>query len=101
MITYPPPRATRSTSGPSSVRSRDTYDRNVFAAPGGGQPRHTSSTSRPAGTTRPASSSSNASTARCFGPPSATSRPALTRLHRAEQPDFEHRSPTGRRLAIR
>jgi len=55
-----------------------TYDRSVFGAPGGGRPCHSASASCPTETTRPASSTSNASTARCFGPPSGTSRPPRT-----------------------
>ena len=72
--TYPPPRAASAASGLSSARNRDTYDRSVLAAPGGGLPRQTSSTSRPAGATRPASSTSNASTARWPRPAQARSR---------------------------
>ena len=42
MSAYPPPRATSAASGSSSERSRDTYERSVFAAPGGGDapPQH-------------------------------------------------------------
>jgi hypothetical protein len=91
-----PPRAGAATSGASAGRSRDTYDRNVFAAPGGGRPRHNSSTSRPDRTTRPASTASNASTARCRGPPSPTSRPALTACtgpkNRNSNTDERHRA---------
>jgi hypothetical protein len=75
---YPPPRATSAASGPVSARNRDTCERSVPAAPGGGKPAHSSSASRSAGTTRSPATSSNASTARRLGPPSASSRPSRT-----------------------
>lgn len=56
-------------------RSCDTYFCSVLAAVGGGRPSQTSSTSRSAGTTVPASSSRRASTARWRGPPSGTRAP--------------------------
>src|SRR6185437_4743230 len=46
-----------------------------------------------AGTTRPASTSSNASTARGFGPPSPSSRPARTARTGPRTPSSSNRTP--------
>ncbi len=62
----------------STLRSSDTYFCSVLCAVAGGRPSQTSSMSRSTGTTRPASTSNRASTARWRRPPSGTGSPSRT-----------------------
>src|SRR5262249_34495241 len=90
----PPPRGTSAAAVPSTEPRPDTSDPSVSADPLGGDPCHSTSARYSAGTTRPASSSSNASTARCFGPPSPSSRPSQTARTGPRTPNSSTRTPT-------
>ena len=81
------------------ARKRDTYERSVFTAPGGGRPCQSSSTNRSDGTTWPASSSSSASTERCFGPLEGKVTACPDGPHRAKDTQIERCSP-GRRMRV-
>ena len=70
-----------------------------MAHPSGGCPPQTSSASRSIDTTRFASSSSSASTARCRGPPSGTARPDRRDLQRSENAELREPRLGGHRLS--
>ena len=65
-------------SGPSALRSCEMKFCSDATAVRGGSPAHSASISRSLETTRPASRSSSARSARCFVPPSGSDLPATT-----------------------